>query len=68
MTSGDSEDVFEDEEMSSSECNSGEDSGYSQGEAADMFSQESSIKPDKDSKDKKIGDLGASANKNNADS
>lgn len=39
--SGDSEDVFEDEEITSSECNS-EDSGYSHGEPADLLSQEGS--------------------------
>ena len=40
QNSGDSEDVFEDEEMSSSECNS-EDSGYSQADQ-DILSQEGS--------------------------
>lgn len=41
QNSGDSEDVFEDEEMSSSECNS-EESGYSRGDPADLISQEGS--------------------------
>ena len=41
QNSGDSEDVFEDEEMSSSECNS-EESGYSRGDPADLVSQEGS--------------------------
>lgn len=45
--SGDSEEIFDDEEISSSECNS-EESGYnSAADNADMFSQEGSIGPEK---------------------
>ena len=44
--SDDSDEQFEDEELSSSECNSGEEeSAYSQNEA-DIVSQDGSIKPD----------------------
>jgi len=51
--SGDSEDVFEDEEISSSECNS-EDSAYSQAEHGDILSQG-------DSKELKINQLNGNA-------
>lgn len=49
--SGDSEEVFDDEEISSS-CNS-DDSGYSHNEGADIMSQEGSIRADQ-----KINNLG----------
>lgn len=55
--SGDSEDVFEDEDQSSSDCESDEEepSAYSQADnAGDMFSQEGSIK----NGDQKINQLG----------
>ena len=46
-SSGDSEDVFEEEELSSSECDSADGSGYSQNDGAEMFSQESSMREKK---------------------
>ena len=43
--SGDSEEVFEEEELSSSECNSGEeDSAYNSNADQDMFSNDGSMK------------------------
>ena len=43
--SGDSEEVFEEEELSSSECNSGEDdSAYNSNADPDMFSNDGSMK------------------------
>ena len=43
--SGDSEEVFEEEELSSSECNSGEeDSAYNSNADNDMFSNDGSMK------------------------
>lgn len=44
--------------MSSSDCNSNEDSGYSQNDAEDCFSAQGSVKPDQ-----KISKLGSSNNK-----